>query len=264
MQPTGWRSGKLWTANHSLYHAVPWLPRQYGLPAVSGLLALINVAAIIWMAVSNLYHLDYYTYWNFTIVTVFLLGTAILYPFGGWPSALFTLVWGPLTFGSTALVVLIILIVVAIDERVYIVDTAADPSSLDPQYDFSQIRTGDWIIHGLPWLEVLVVLLFDYQLYFRALIYHWERSGHWRRRWLYWLWFAVAPLVPMLIYVTIFDVRKKYTDKVSRLAGVFIAIGLDLVVMGVYALSLRTSEPNGVVLPDFYPAYLHAPPLAPE
>ena len=265
MAPPGhrkWESGDLWAARQSLYNKLPWVPRDYALPLVTGVFSLINLVAIIWLAVLSLYHVDYYTYWNFAIVTVWLVGITTLYPFEGWPSSLFTLVWTPIALGSTALVVIIILIVVAIDDRVYVSGTAADPDTITtPEWTFSQIRTGDWIIHGLPLLEVLVVMLFDFQLYFRALIYHWERSDNWWRRWWYWLWFYVAPLLPLLIYTIIFDPREKYTDRLSLLAGVAIAFGVNLVVMTVYALSVRTSEPRGVVMPDFYPNYLHAPPL---
>ena len=259
-----WESGDLWAARQSLYLKVPWVPRNYALPVTTGIFTLINVTAIIWLAAVNLYHVDYYTYWNFAIVTVWLLGITALYPIEGWPSALFTMFWTPITLGSTALVVIIILIVVAIDDRVYVSGTVADPAAtINPDWTFSEIRTGDWIIHGLPLLEVLVVMLFDFQLYFRALIYHWERSDNWWRRWWYWLWFYLSPLLPLLIYIAIFDPRKKYTDELSLLAGVGIVVGVNLLVMTVYALSVRTSEPHGIVMPDFYPLYLHAPPVKP-
>lgn len=262
--PNDWRTGELWEARRSLYSTVPWVPRQYGLPITTGIFFVINLVAIIWLAVESLYHMDYYTYWNFLIVTIWLGGLTLLYPFQGWPAAIFTLVWTPVTLGSTALVVLIILVVVAVDDTVYITDTAADPDAVNPKYTFSEIRTGDWVIHGLPLIEVLVVMLFDFQLYFRALVYHWERSDHWWRRWWYWVWFYVAPLTFMLLYMLIFDPREKYTDELSLLAGVAIAAGLNLLVMTVYALSVRTSEPHGIRLPDFYPAYLHAPPTREE
>ena len=160
--------------------------------------------------------------------------------------------------------VVLILIIIAVDDRVYISGTAADGTAVNPKYTFSQIRTGDWIIHGLPLLEVLILMLFDYQLYFRGLVYHWERSDHWTRRWWYWVWFYTAPLYLLILYAIIFDTRDKYTDKLSRAAGFAITFGISAVVMTVYALSVRVSETESVRLPDFYPSYLHAPPVKRE
>lgn len=253
----------LWEDSKSLRRLVPWLPRHVALPAVSAVFLVVNLVIIVVASAKGYYHLDYYTYWNFAIVTIYHLGNLTLYPLEGWPIAMFTAIWGPITRGSTANVMLIILTVIGIDDRVYIAGTAADATLAVPLFSFRVIRTADWIIHGLPVLEVMVVDLFDYQIYCRGLVYHWERSAPWRRRIGYWAYFYVSPLIPMIIYMSIFDPRKKYTNKLSRAAGFGIAAGINFVVMTVYLLSLRTSETRPIKLPDFYPPYLHAPPTKP-
>lgn len=248
----------------SLYRTVPWLPRRIAQPLVAGLFFVLNVGLIIAMAVVNMFHVDYYTYWNFLLVTVWLLGIAALFPIGGWLSALWTQWFTPMVLGSVTLVPLLIWIVVAIDDRVYIAGTAADPDTLSPDYTFSQIRTGDWIVHGLPLLEVLVVFLFDFQIYLRGIVYHWERSANWWRRWWYWAWVYVAPLLPMGLYMAIFDPRKKYTDAISLAAGVGIAVGLDVLVQTIFLLSVRIREEHSVELPNFYAAWAQPPAVLKE
>jgi len=244
-------TGELWEANHSLFSCIPWIPRHWGLPIFSLLFFVIDVGLIIAMAVLHAFHIDYYTYWNFILITILCAGIAVTYPFEGYVSALFTMIYAPIVFGSTILVNLIILIVIAIDDDIY--EDGVD------KYGISTIRTGDWIVHGLPLIQCLVLLLFGYQDYFSALLYHWERSEHWTRRWWYWVWFYIAPLCPTILYMLIFDVTQKYTNELSAWAAFGILIGLDIIVMTVYALGLRTWEPRLMTFPDFYPPYLHAP-----
>ena len=243
-------------ASRALTKTIPWIPRRYALPGIAGIMFLINVGLIIAMLVLHAIHMDYYTYWNFTLITVFLGAFALTYPFQGWPPAILVMGMTPIVIGSTSLVTLIIWLVVAIDDRVYTSGTMADPDlTTKPTHTFSQIRTADWIVHGLPLLEILILHLFDLQIYFRGLLHEWEQSDQWWRRAWYWIWFYVSPLILLTIYMCFFDVRKKYTDELSLLAGVAIAVGLDLIVMTIYMLSLRMSETHPVKLPLFYYEY---------
>ena len=251
---------KRWEHRKALSKNVPWVPRHLVLPVAAALMFILNIVTIVVLAVNGLYHLDFYTYWNFIIVTILHGGIAVFYPLEGWPSSIFTLVWAPIAYGSVALVVFIIFIVIAIDDRVYVSGTVADATAVNPLYNFKQIRTGDWYIHGVPLLQVLILLLFGYQIYWSALIYHWERSEHWLRRIWYWVYFYVAPLVPMVIYMLIFNPEDKYTDKLTRAEGFGIAVGLDIVIMTTLLIALRTTSSRPVVLPEFYPGYLQAPP----
>lgn len=159
-------SGELWEANRSLFSCLPWIKRHWGLPIVASLLFVVNVALIITMAVMHAFRMDMYTYWNFILITIFCLGIAITYPIEGYVSAIFTMGYAPIVFGSTILVNLIILIVIAIDDDIY--------EESVQKHGFSAIRTGDWIVHGVPLLECLILLLFGYQDYFSTLLFHWK------------------------------------------------------------------------------------------
>lgn len=244
-------------APHSLYSAVPWVPRRRVLPLVAGFLFLINLALTIFMLVKGQFHIDYYTYWNWTVTTTWLLTIALTFPIGGWLATLAAKYLTPMAIGMASLTITIILIVIAIDDRIYITGTAADPSTTVPIWTFSQIRTGDWIVHGLPILELLIVHMFDFQQYFRSIVYHWERSDRWTRRWWYWLWVYVSPMLSIALYSIIFDPRKKYTDKLTRAQGLGLAALLNLVIMTLFTLSVRMSEDDPVVIGDFYPPILH-------
>ncbi len=240
----------------SLHRKLPWIPRRASLIGVAALFSVINLAIIITLAVMGIYHMDFYTYWNFILITLLCIGVAALAPFQGWPFSLFLMIALPLVFGSVILVVILILIVIAIDDTVYITGTTADPNAVNPEWNFREIRTGDWIIHGLPLAELAILLLFDLQLIYRALLFHWERSDHWSRRWWIWVWNYVSPLILLILYSIIFDPREKYTDKLSRAAGLGIAIGLNFIIQTLFAFSVRMAQDDVWILPMFYPDYL--------
>ena len=113
----------------------------------------------------NLYHMDYYTYWNFILITVLCIDIAVLGFFEGWSFAVSLMILLPLVFGSVILVVVLIFIVVAIDDTVYITGTAADPNIIKPLFNFKEIRTGDWVMHGLPIAELTILLLLGISLH---------------------------------------------------------------------------------------------------
>jgi hypothetical protein len=238
---------------------VPWVPRKWALPAIGAIFFAVNLALLVVMISTGTIHFDYYTYWNFVLATIFV-GAVAFAPFlWPWLNASFIGIYAPVVINSVVTVVFIILIIIAIDDRVYIANTPADPSTPHPKYTFSQVRTADWIIHGLPLLEVFVVMLFDFQIELRGLIYHWENSDHWARRWFYWVWFFVAPIALLTIYSAIFDPTKKYTDKIGFFPGLMMAWGISFVIQLLWALSIRMDESDLVCMPNFYPDYLRAP-----
>lgn len=244
-------------APNSFYDLVPWVPRRLALPTLAGVLFVINMGVTIAMLALAVFGIDHFTYWDWLLVTVWLLGITLLFPVQGWPITLWAQWVTPLVVGSTALTTLLIWVIIAIDDRVYVGGTAADPAAHTVKYTFSQIRTADWIVHGLPLLEVLLVYLFDFQLYFRAIIFHWERSAAWTARWWYWLWVYVGPLLLLLLYMAVFDPREKYTKKLTLAQGFGIAVALDLLVMTLFTLSVRLHEHTSVLIGDFYPSVLH-------
>lgn len=244
---------------NSLRHKVPWFPRRQALVGIASIFLVTNLAIIIVLSAMSLYTMDKYTFWNFILITVLCAIVAAGGIVQGW---LFTIALGiflPLVFGSVILVVLLILIIIAIDETNYITNTAADPNAVNPKYSFREVRTGDWIMHGLPVAELVILLLFDLQMVYRAIIFHWERSDDWSRRWWIWVWNYVSPLILIIVYSIIFDSREKYTDKLSRAAGIGITIGLDLVVMTVFFVAVRLDQNDEWTLPMVYPDVLVAP-----
>lgn len=240
----------------SFHKQVPWLPRRWGLVGIATVFALVNLVLIITLIALGHYSWDYYTYWNFLLITLLCGIVAVGSLVQGWFFSLALGIFLPLVFGSVILVVLIILIVVAIDDTVYVGGTLADPDVVKPQYTFREIRTGDWVMHGLPVAELAILLLFDLQLVYRAILFHWERSDAWTRRAWIWLWNYVSPMLLLLLYSLIFDPTEKYTDKLSLGAGLGIAFGLDLVIMTMFMFAMRLDQTDEWTLPMLYPDVL--------
>jgi hypothetical protein len=152
--------------------------------------------------------------------------------------------------GSVVLVVIIIAIVVTIDDRIYWADTVCGGGTLT----FAKVRLGDWVLHGLPVVEVFLLMLFDYKVYMRAVLYHLLRSRSWKYGLAYSVFFHFAPSLPMLLYACIQDIGKRYPTSLSNAAFVFIAIALCLCTMGTWFVSLLVHVDEQRTMVVFYSA----------
>jgi hypothetical protein len=233
---------------NSLYYYVSWVKRSWTLGTVSALLFALNMSIIIYFAVIGQYHLYMYTYWNFLLITVLLGCILIGLIVQGWFEVTVALVLAPMVMGSVMLVVIIIAIVVTIDDRIYWADTVCAGGTLT----FALLRLADWVLHGLPPVEVFLLMLFDYKIYMRMVLFHLLRSRHWAHGLLYSIFFLLSPSPLMLLYSCIQDISRRYPTSLSNVQFTFLAIALCLGIMAIWYLALLVHVDDRRVLVPFY------------
>jgi hypothetical protein len=145
-----------------------------------------------------------FTYWNYLGILGFytLLVASLIFERA---ILTFTMLFVfPIMLGSTLLVAVAIVIIIQQNAAVF---TAGG----GPDVALSLIHTGDWVLHQLPLVEMLMLLGYGLILYARQIIaceLSQMRTGEGRA--LYVLYFVLSPLVPFAVYCTIFDPDTHY------------------------------------------------------
>ena len=227
-----------------------WLKRPRLLGASMLTMLLINLAIIIALAVLDNIHMLMYTYWNFFMVTAFLFLSLIGLWTQGWFEVSVALVLWPLVFGSVWLVAVIITIVVIINPDVYVNATICGSGKLS----FDTVRVADWVLHGLPIVEVFLLMLFDYKIYLRTLIFHLLRSRGIVAGSTYLAYCEWGPIFPLGLYALITNPSKHYPTGLATWAQILIVIAVDMGVMTTWLLALLVRVDDVRKMVPFYGA----------
>lgn len=182
---------------------------------------LIIIGGILW----GLFHVNKYTYWNYTISWFFdmilLLGLVIEGPFLYY----FLLIFYPILYGSNFLVFSMIIIIIQLDGWILIEETVFGVGSLT----VGDLHTGDYLVHVLPLLEIYWIVFAGLHFYVnQALLTHEQNSRNHKLYIVYWL---LCPLLLMLAFSLFFDAPSEYPTGLPRVVCILIVVVACIIYM---------------------------------
>ena len=171
---------------------------------LSGALLLKQIGILVALFVTGHFDGSMFTYWQYLGITPFyaILAIALWCERGLLTFVVLFLL--PLFLGSTLLVAVAIVIIIQQNSAVFSAGGGADVA-------LSLIHTGDWVLHQLPLVEILMLIGFGLLFYIRQIIateMSQMRTGEGRAG--YVLYFVFVPLLPFAIYCSIFDPNDHY------------------------------------------------------
>jgi len=240
----------------SLYGDLWWLERRTCAGIAAAFFLVVNLVLFIVTAANNLFNVVMYTWWNFLIVTVWLAQILVGLWFEGKLNALIAMGITPIVLSSVTLVPIIIVLVIAINDEIYINGSVYQPIPGKKPYTFGEIHTGDWVLHPVPFVEVAVVMYIYYQSYMRMLFYHFTRSRSRDEVLLYFFFFEFAGALPLVIYSIPADPLKRYPTGLSLTASIAIVGALMICTQSVWLVGLLAQTKKRITAPQFYNRWL--------
>lgn len=172
-----------------------------------------QLAAITVMIVEGAIHSNRYTYWNYTLSTLFLLFLSFSYwnrrkTYGILFFKVLTLFFLPMIFGSVCFVLVYIIIVLQMDDGwQMLAATILGGGSLT----LGSVHTLDWIIHTGPLVVLLIIMWAVYGNDANTCIVSFFNSLPKKfRPWHFLPYYYAAPLFPITIYMLFFNPVEQY------------------------------------------------------
>jgi hypothetical protein len=237
--------------NSLLHHVLRLMPRcndyRTSLSLITLLMIINRAAIIIALVVMGSYNFAHFTYISFLISAIGLCLIWLGLWMEGWLEAAVALVYIPMMFGAVMHVVIIITVVVALDPTVYIHGTICGSGSMT----FNLVRTGDWILHGLPVLELFVLLVFDYKTYVGKTLTLFLDSVPWQWGLCYLSYFWASPLIPIGCYTLAHSPNKQYPNPMSHAEQTMFLLILNTIIQAywLWSFAQRSSAPRR--MPNF-------------
>jgi len=230
----------LWGAlRHGYAHAYFWSPFsiRFDVGTLKMLYALgflaVQIALTIIFAVTGNYNMDAYTFWSFTMLTIFGVYQVLALWWGGWAQRFLNIYAHPFINRNSLFVCIAIIIILA-----------NNPSLLiDTSLSMSQVHTGDWIVHGWPVLATFWLAEVNMQFIRRdivATLIGWNSIDVW----LYWAGSILINILPIFIYDQVYDVDKMYPTSFSWIERAAIAVGIIVVYQLFFFWPLTTARIN--------------------
>ena len=200
---------------------------------------LVAVLVLIFAGVANIEH---YTYWNYTLQSVFYVLLAISLTFN-LPALFHTLsvFFFPMVFGSVFLVFLFIVVVLQLDQGQLFFESTIQGGG---QLDVGSVHTGDTLIHFFTVVDMFIVLLSGYFTMARLSLYMFRKLHGVNRiqRIAFRCYYYLSPIVPMLLYALFFNPFEEYPTGKSDTFIMCLALVLDLLTMAwLYEVMTRRS-----------------------
>ena len=190
------------------------------------LLCAIQIGLTIALAVTGHYGLDAYTLWSFTMLTVFSCALAVSVIVEQLPLTLVVQGGLPIVLGNVVAVAIAIIIILQNNIQLFIDGTKCDvPPPTDPT-SLALKHTGDWLLHGWPVFGMLLLLIGGLDYFGRLIVVHSIAVMSSVQQWLYFVYWFLAPLVPLLIYDLVFDVDKMYPTSFTWIERALILIAI--------------------------------------
>lgn len=183
--------------------------------------ALIIIAGI-W---AGLFHLNKFTYWNYTISWFFDM-TLLLGLFTEGPFLYYLLlILYPILYGSNFLVFSLIIVIIQLDGWILIEETVFGLGNST----IGDLHTGDYLVHVLPLLEIYWIVFSGLHFYVnQALSTHQQNSKNHALYVLYWLF---CPLLLIGAFSLFFDGPTEYPTGLPRVICVFLVLGTCAIYM---------------------------------
>jgi hypothetical protein len=210
------------------------------------LLCAIQIGLTIALAVTGNYGLDAYTLWSFTMLTVFACALALAVIVEQLPLTL-VVQWGlPIVLGNVVAVAIAIIIILQNNIQLFIDGTKCDVPPPSNPTSLALKHTGDWLLHGWPVFGMLLLLIGGMDYFGRLIIVHAITVMSSVGQWLYFVYWFVAPLVPLIIYDLAFDVDKMYPTSFTWIERALILIAIMWIwmafVLGVFTMRTQYGQ----------------------
>lgn len=158
-------------------------------------------------AVLGFYDMSMFTFWNYTLLTIFFAWLLAALIYERWLLTGVLLFALPIMLGTTFIVWVSIVIIVARNEDVFLGDGSTS---------VAKRHTGDWVVHDVPPMMMLITLALGFSMYARRALGYRERLFRTRtRRLLYVAYWLLSPLIPLGIYSLAFDIAVKYPTGIA-------------------------------------------------
>jgi hypothetical protein len=199
---------------------------EFWLPAV---LLLMRSVVLGYLIGAEVFDARFFTYLNYLLLTFGFLLLVI--------SARRTRLWClyvlPPLWGTTVFVALAIVVIIQLNDGVFLRTTVFN----NGDRSVAGVHTGDWLLHQLPFIEILLVLLAlrsQVTASFRSL---WAGASVLVKV-LYTLYFHTAALALLSFYMVNIDFRSNYPTPISSTAVWLLTVGLALAVEAILFLLL--------------------------
>ena len=175
------------------------------------------VMSIVFLVTDN-YSWDAYTFWSWTMLTIFGLYQVLALWWGGLPQTILNIYVHPF-INRNSVFVCIAISIILINNGSLLYDTLLS---------MSELRTGDWIVHGWPVLATFWLAVVNIQFVRRDIVstlLSWNAINVW----LYWIGSILMNVLPIFIYDQVYDVDAKYPTSFSWIERAAIAVGIIVV-----------------------------------
>lgn len=190
-------------------------------------LTIFQITALIVMISVGAVHTNRYTYWNFTLSTLFLLFLSVGYLYHEHRlSRLFvkvlTVFFLPMIFGSISFVLVYIIIVLQMDDGWQLLAaTILGGGSLS----LGSVHTFDWLIHSGPLVVILIVLWTVYGHDASGFVIQLMNTNPRKiKTWHALLYCYAAPFLPIGLYLIFFNPIDQYPT-----SSPYLTIGLGII-----------------------------------
>ncbi len=228
----------LWDAlQHGYARAYFWSPFsiRFDVGTLKMLYALlflaVQIALTIIFAVTDNYNMNAYTFWSFTMLTIFGFYQVLALWWGGLLERFLNIYAHPFINRNAVFVCIAIIIILANNASLLI----------DTSLSMSAVHTGDWIVHGWPVLATFWLAGVNMQFIRRdvvATLIGWNSIDVW----LYWAGSILMNILPIFVYDQVYDVDKMYPTSFSWIERAAIAVGIIVVYQLFFFWPLTTAR----------------------
>lgn len=241
---------KFWTPFNLRLRAITWLR------IVAIALAAIHFGLVIALAVTNNYTMSAFTLWSFTALAVLHVALVLAVFFEDIVLTL-TMMFGlPFNVGTVWAVCVGIIFFILDNETLLTDNTTCDPSAPSDARSLGLTNAGNWIEHGWPVLDVILLLVAGGDYFGRYIIVRtlsgWSSLG----QWLYFGYFMLCPFPLLIIFDAVLSFGDTYPTSFSWWTRTAIAVGAVLPCQLFLFMSLITITRLDQVDPYWLPSVL--------
>jgi len=197
------------------------------------------------------YDASFFTYINYALLTA---GFAAL-ELAMWQRTAF-LAWVvlllPILWGTTMFVAIAIVVIIQLNDGVFLRTTIYN----DGTRSVATIHTGDWLLHQLPLIELLLVLFVSRTAMLHCFHVFWRDLARPLYRTLYTIYFVVASLLVLSLYMSNINFSLNYPTSVSQgtvwALTVFLALAVNSLLFVIFFFS-KPSELLQLQTPELKP-----------
>lgn len=245
---------------NALVKASFWTPFDWRLRAITWLrivsiiLGLIHFGIGLALVITGNYTMTAFTFWSFTMLGVFHVALVISLFVGRLPFTITTMGGIPWIIGVVWGVCLGIIAFILDNSELLTDNSTCDPSAPADARTMGLTNAGNWIEHGWPVLDVVLILLAGGEYFSRYIIVRTLTAWSSFERLMYYLYFMLCPFFMIIIFEIVFGFGDTYPTSFSWWARFGIAVGAILPCQKFLWMSLTTITKLTQVDPFWIPS----------